>query len=574
MPWLSIGIAAALLAIRTSCKVLRSSVADERSVNVDFQYNIHREVKVSFWTDFIPNPSHWLSLHAGPNCKVDDLVKNYANGFGIVPTPDHNISDADVLVINLSELERHYCLPRVKQKGQFWVATCWEPKRFGENWHEDGRDVGGDCSLLDDAETMSWFDAIASYDNTSHFPAFFTPPPEKILRRPAPDFSSRDFELATFSTTDCRWNWRNAFVQEVNASLIARGFSNPVLSFGDCMHTAPETECVGEDAVHLEEAEYDSELFDHQLFWYANRCMARPFHLVAENANRSWYVTEKVWNALATGAIPVYLGTGDVKSLVPPGSTIFASDFASTEDLVDHMVAVYKDGGRKAREWKTRPVSEWGGWERAREYSRATLVARLCEAATARPTLRQFAAMQDHTLELIDADAQRSTGVRTNTDPTMNPVKKQEGVGQNGAVRRALQGMAALGDAAARESLDNAWAEKQLKGTWPALALPSLRVSSPIAVDTPGWLNGNGHSCESYGSLGWCADGHFIEGFEWTGAVGATHALCAGAADCAGKFNHPSDNCVVCGKKAAAAQNFRAAIENSDARSESAGMPA
>merc|ERR1719329_384331 len=99
----------------------------------------------------------------------------------------------------------------------------------------------------------------------------------------------------------------------------------------------------------------------------------------------------------------------------------------------------------------------------------------------------------------------------------MNPVMKQKGVGRNGAVRRALQGMAAMGDAAARELLKNAWAEKKQKGTWPDLAIPFLQMTTPNAVDTPGWSNGSGHSCESYGALGWCADGHFIEGFEWTG---------------------------------------------------------
>lgn len=567
MSWLAFVTAVSLFALRVSCSVLRGSFSDRKSGDSSFEYKVSRKVKVSFWTDFIPYPAHWISLHAGPNCTVDEPVKQFTNSFGIVPTPDHDVSDSDVLVINLSELERHYSLPRAKRKGQFWVATCWEPRRFGESSQESGRDVGGDCSLLDDAETMSWFDAVASYESTSRFPAFFTPPPEAILRRPAPDFSSRNSELAAFSTKDCRWNWRNQFVQDVNASLIAHGFPNAILSFGNCMHTAPETECAGEEAVHLDEAEYDSELFDHQLFWYANRCMSRPFHLVAENSNSSWYVTEKVWNALAAGAIPVYLGTGDVKRLVPPGSTIFASDFPSTRALVDHMVAVYKEGGGEARRWKTRPVSEWGGWQHAREYSRATLVARLCQAAAARPTLLEFAAMQDHTLQLMDTDAQQSTGARTNADPMMNPAMKQKGVGQNGAIRRTLQGMAALGDTEARDLLAKAWAEKEQMGTWPALVLPSLPASSSqTAVDTPGWLNGAGHTCESYDASGWCANGSFTEGFEWTGALGVTHANCAGAADCADRYNHPSDNCIVCGKKAAAAtQEFRAVIERSDA---------
>ena len=36
------------------------------------------------------------------------------------------------------------------------------------------------------------------------------------------------------------------------------------------------------------------------------------FALVMENADAPWYVTEKILNAFAAGAIPVYYGTEDV----------------------------------------------------------------------------------------------------------------------------------------------------------------------------------------------------------------------------------------------------------------------
>jgi len=390
-----------------SSDVLTQSGGD---VAHEFTYHIPRNVKLVVWTDFNAYSLDWHATHA-PNCHLDEPFL-WMGIQGVTPDPDYDISDADVVLINLSELERHYSLPAKKFPGQLWIASCWEPAAFGD------AELRGDCSLLDDEETMSWFDGVASYDSGSDFPSFFTPPTEEVLRRSPPDFAARGPELATFAFGDCRWEDRNRFVEGLNASLGAQDHPGTLIAFGHCMHNAEEPECAGPEAVQVPNRA--DAVYDMQLTYFANRCSSRPFQLVAENTKQSWYVTEKVWNALASGSIPVFFGSEDARKLVPPGSTLFASDYASPDDLARAMLALAQEDYASAREWKSRPTSEWGGWTSARQRSRVTLPARLCE----------FAARSERPL---DGEPRR------NDEPWVNPVLRRAGKGRPTALRRKTE---------------------------------------------------------------------------------------------------------------------------------------
>ncbi|KAF9109040.1 hypothetical protein BGX27_008062 [Mortierella sp. AM989] len=65
-----------------------------------------------------------------------------------------------------------------------------------------------------------------------------------------------------------------------------------------------------------------------------------PFSLAAENSNCVGYVTEKIYDVLAMGSIPVYMGASDIADYVPEGSYILAQDFKSTEALVEYIKTV------------------------------------------------------------------------------------------------------------------------------------------------------------------------------------------------------------------------------------------
>ena len=86
-----------------------------------------------------------------------------------------------------------------------------------------------------------------------------------------------------------------------------------------------------------------------------------PFILTAENSDEPGYVTEKVYQGLEAGSVPIYLGAPDVDRFVPhPSSIINAADFNSTADLVAHLRELAADEARymKHFEWKQREFTD------------------------------------------------------------------------------------------------------------------------------------------------------------------------------------------------------------------------
>ena len=68
-----------------------------------------------------------------------------------------------------------------------------------------------------------------------------------------------------------------------------------------------------------------------------------PFILAAENSNCIGYITEKIYDALAVGAIPVYMGAPDIGDFVPEGSYIDVSKFKSHEELAKYLGSVNRE---------------------------------------------------------------------------------------------------------------------------------------------------------------------------------------------------------------------------------------
>lgn len=62
------------------------------------------------------------------------------------------------------------------------------------------------------------------------------------------------------------------------------------------------------------------------------------FMYVPENSNDVSYVTEKVYDALKAGSIPIYMGAPDIKRFVPvPEAVISVADFNSTTALAKYI---------------------------------------------------------------------------------------------------------------------------------------------------------------------------------------------------------------------------------------------
>lgn len=64
------------------------------------------------------------------------------------------------------------------------------------------------------------------------------------------------------------------------------------------------------------------------------------FLIAFENSDCYDYVTEKVYNGLNAGAIPIYMGAPNIIEFVPDHSIINAADFSSPESLARYINVV------------------------------------------------------------------------------------------------------------------------------------------------------------------------------------------------------------------------------------------
>ncbi len=82
------------------------------------------------------------------------------------------------------------------------------------------------------------------------------------------------------------------------------------------------------------------------------------FTLAFENAIASDYVTEKFYEPLVAGSVPVYRGAPEIAEFAPSGSFVDASRFESAVALAEHLDRLDRDDGAYAafHEWRARPL--------------------------------------------------------------------------------------------------------------------------------------------------------------------------------------------------------------------------
>ena len=78
------------------------------------------------------------------------------------------------------------------------------------------------------------------------------------------------------------------------------------------------------------------------------------FYFAFENSNCTDYVTEKFFNSIAVGAIPVVIGWWDTYRELLPGSFIHVNEFSNTSQLAEYLESLLKDETKmkKYHEWR------------------------------------------------------------------------------------------------------------------------------------------------------------------------------------------------------------------------------
>ena len=87
---------------------------------------------------------------------------------------------------------------------------------------------------------------------------------------------------------------------------------------------------------------------DHSSYLDSYKTIAKDykFYLSLENSLCQEYVTEKFFNAMDSGMIPVVnggLSKEDYRSIAPPHSYIHVDDYDTPKDLIEELVAIAKN---------------------------------------------------------------------------------------------------------------------------------------------------------------------------------------------------------------------------------------
>ena len=238
-----------------------------------------------------------------------------------VATDGRRIVEADAVVFHVPTLRQSW-RPR-KRRGQIWVAWSIESE--------------ANYPRLRRPSFLKWFDLIMTYRLDSDIPVSYVdyygsaanlasalrePPRTKTQPVPAVSFVSSTFDLSG----------RRAYLRELADHL-------PIDSYGAFMRThrlEPDT-------------------------WRPAKLetiAAYPFTLAFENAIDRDYVTEKFFDPLVAGSVPVYLGAPNVQDFAP-GDRCFIDvrSFVGPSQLAEYLLALHQDpeeyGSYLA--WRTRP---------------------------------------------------------------------------------------------------------------------------------------------------------------------------------------------------------------------------
>ncbi len=104
------------------------------------------------------------------------------------------------------------------------------------------------------------------------------------------------------------------------------------------------------------------------------------FNLAFENAIEKDYVTEKFFDPLARGCVPVYLGAPNIDDFAPGDhSFIHAADFSGPKELAEYLLALNEDEKAYSayHDWRRRPLRPQ--YRRFIEIQRVHPFSRLCQ---------------------------------------------------------------------------------------------------------------------------------------------------------------------------------------------------
>jgi hypothetical protein len=258
-------------------------------------------------------------------------------------TTDHELLDAaDAVIFHVPTLGNIDGLR--KRPGQVWVA--WS------------RECESHFPRMMDRALLSRIDLTMYYSFDSDIPApYFRPGSIESFRRPPPDKTAAA-PAALFLSSPSDHSGRHEYLRELMQWL-------PVDSYGKLFRNKALPSDSGRTTKQKALARY-------------------KFTLAFENACYRDYVTEKFFQPLRAGSVPVYFGAPNIDAFAP-GDNCFIDvrAFAGPRELADHLLALDRDDDAYARffDWKRKPYR--AEFLAKLETQRRHPIARLCDRLNA-----------------------------------------------------------------------------------------------------------------------------------------------------------------------------------------------
>jgi hypothetical protein len=231
------------------------------------------------------------------------------------------LSEAAAVVFHVPDLDD---VPRLKKyRGQLWAGWCMESAQ--------------NVPLLADPRFEALFDLRMTYERRSDVWAPYLPYErdfEAALATPVPPKTAAA-PVCMFQTSDFNKNGRNEYAAELMRSL-------PVHSYGRHLHNR---DIEGPD---------DGRETKMRLFGSYRFCIA------FENSVCEDYVTEKFFDPLLAGSVPVYLGAPNIDAFAPGDHAfINTADFAGPRELAAYLLDLCKNEAVYQRyfAWRQRGLS-------------------------------------------------------------------------------------------------------------------------------------------------------------------------------------------------------------------------
>ncbi len=239
-----------------------------------------------------------------------------------ISTDRRRLAQADAVVFHIPDL-RFWWRPR-KRPGQIWIAWSLESEANYPKLSDPRFMAQFDLRMTyrRDADVLwSYVPYYSSAENLRH--ALVAPPAEKTAPQP----------VAMFISSGIDRSGRRRYARELARHI-------PIDSFGSFLRNATIADDRGRPSKLATIARY-------------------PFTIAFENSIADDYVTEKFYDPLVMGSVPIYLGATNVSDFAP-GDRCYLDvrDFAGPAALAAHLHALLASPPAYAEllAWKQRPL--------------------------------------------------------------------------------------------------------------------------------------------------------------------------------------------------------------------------